>query len=344
LPIEDSLDSILDTLKYTGKIFKTGGGVGINFSPLRPKNCKIKTNEGQSSGVVSFMEILDAATERIKQGGVRRGAMIGILNINHPEIREFITAKSEEGILSNFNISVSVTDKFMDAVEKDKDIELTHPEMKESIKIKAKELWNIIIENAWKNGEPGIIFIDRINEFNTLPGVGPIQAVNPCGELPLFPFESCNLGSINLVKMLKPEDGVDWDKLERTVELMVRFLDDVIEVNKLPLEEIDKMTKANRKIGLGIMGWADMLISMKLRYDTKEAFKLADKLISFIKNAAFEASKDLAKERGAFPNFKQSIYWDQSKRGSKFKLRNATLLSIAPTGTLSAIAGVSSGI
>ena len=339
LDVDDTLESIFEAAKQTAVIFKTGGGVGINFSKLRPKNTRIKKTNGVSSGTCSFMHIFDEVAERVKQGGVRRGAFIAILNCDHPEILDFIVAKNQEGVLSNFNTSVAITDNFIDNLEKD--TILTHVEGGGRT-VKTREIWNAIIEQAWKNGEPGVIFIDRINDDNPLMKVGTITATNPCGEIPLLPFESCNLGSLNLVKFISNDKkDVDWKKLETYVQLSVRFLDDMLDMNTFPIPIIEQASMANRKIGLGIMGWADLLLLLGISYSSKTATRLAEKLMSFIKTTAFETSKGLGEERGSFPNFELSTY---VKKGKNFKLRNARLTAIAPTGSLSAIANVSSGI
>lgn len=341
LPIEDSLKSIFEAVKNTALIEQTGGGIGFDFSKLRPKGDLVQSTKGVASGPCSFMRVFDIVTDVIKAGGRRRGAMMGILRADHPDILEFIKIKGKGG-LSNFNLSVAVTDKFMKAVKENKDFSLVNPRNKKAVKkIKARKIWDLIAEHAWKTGDPGLIFIDEINRKNPIPKL-KITATNPCSEQPLLDYESCNLGSINLARMVikkKNKYEINWKKLKQTIHTAVRFLDNVIDVNRFPLKKIEKITKRNRKIGLGIMGFAELLILLDIPYDSEKAIKTAEKLMKFIQAEARKASVNLGKEKGSFPNFRKSIYYKKYKA-----MRNAALTTIAPTGSLSIISSCSSGI
>jgi len=342
LPVEDNLDSIFSTLKNAALIQQSGGGTGFNFSHLRPCGDRVSDFGGTASGPVSFMKVFDEATEHVKQGGKRRGANMGILNISHPDIEKFIAVKRETGVLRNFNISVGINDAFMQTLAKNGTWPLVHPNHKTIVqKISARRLWEEIIDSAWLTGDPGLVFLDTINFRNPTPALGTIESTNPCGEVPLLPYESCNLGSINLPKMTKNENGqisIDWDKMAETIAVAIRFLDNVIEVNSYIIKDIKKMTKGNRKIGLGVMGWAELLILLEIPYDTDVAVSLAEKLMLFIREKAFETSVLLVQTRGVFPNWSKSIYYPD------MPIRNATRTSIAPTGTISIIADTSPSI
>jgi ribonucleoside-diphosphate reductase alpha chain len=343
LPIEDNMESIMETLTETVMIHKSGGGTGFSFSRLRPDGSRISTTNGTTSGPISFIKMYNGTTEQVKQGGARRGANMGILRVDHPDILDFIDAKKEEGEINNFNLSVAITDKFMEAVKKGTTYKLYNPlTKKEEGELEAQKVFNKMVENAWLNGEPGAFFIDRANEDNPTPNISPIESTNPCGEEPLMPYESCNLGSINLAKFVEEKDGkmeIKWDRLKYVTRLAVRFLDNVIDVNRYPIDKIAKMTHRTRKIGLGVMGYANLLLKLRIKYDSQEALDLAEELMKFIKTEARIASQTLAKKRGVFPAWEGSVW-----QGKDIKIRNAALNTVAPTGTLSFIANTSPGI
>ncbi|MBI1865144.1 MAG: adenosylcobalamin-dependent ribonucleoside-diphosphate reductase, partial [Nitrospirae bacterium] len=331
LPVEDSMDKIFDTVKHAAIIHQSGGGTGFSFSRLRPRDDRVATTGGKASGPVSFMRVFNTATEVIKQGGMRRGANMAVLRVDHPDILEFIRAKRDPEAFTAFNLSVGVTDRFLRALRKNGGLGLVNPRTGRSVRtVPAREIWNAIVRSAWQSGEPGVLFLDRINAANPTPALGEIEATNPCGEQPLLPYEACVLGSVNLERMVaeRKKPGIEWSLLAETVARAVRFLDDVVEVSHYPVPKIARTTRASRKIGLGVMGWADLLIRLGIPYDAPEAIRLGGRVMRFIRLHAYKASEALARERGAFPNLRRSGFASKGPR-----LRNATLTTIAPTGT-----------
>jgi ribonucleoside-diphosphate reductase alpha chain len=340
LPVGDSIRSIFDAVKNMAMIHQSGGGTGFSFSRLRPKDDVVKSTGGIASGPLSFMRVFDEATEIIKQGGRRRGANMGILRVDHPDIVDFIRAKEKGRFLTNFNISVSATDRFMEAVKSDGRYDLINPRTGKITKtLRAKAVFDRAVKSAWKTGDPGFIFIDEINRHNPTPDLGEMESTNPCGEQPLLPYESCNLGSINLSRMVR-DGGIDWEKLKRTAHRGIHFLDNIIDINHFPLSEIASITKGNRKIGLGVMGFAEMLIQLGIPYASNEALEVAEGVMKCIQEEAIAQSMELARQRGSFPNFRGSLWEKRGYNG----MRNASVITIAPTGTLSIIADTSSGI
>ncbi len=343
LPVEDSIESIFEALKRMAIIQNTGGGTGFSFSRLRPRGDFVEPSGGEAGGPVAFLKVFDAATEHVKQGGRRRGANMGVLRVDHPDIVEFISVKSDGRSVRNFNLSVGITDQFMSAVASGAHHELVHPRTGAvTSRVAARELFDAITSSAWRTGDPGLVFLDAINRSQPTPALGNIECTNPCGEVPLLPNEACNLGSINLARMVRHEGGqphVDWTRLRTVTRIATRFLDDVIDAGHFTFPEMECMVRGNRKIGLGVMGFADLLVALEMSYDSDEAVVLAGELMKFINDTAHEASGQLAAQRGVFPN------WSRSRLAAVgHELRNATCTAIAPTGTIGIIADASPGI
>ena len=343
LPVEDSLESIFDAVRAMALVQRTAGGTGFSFSALRARGEVIASTGGEASGPVSFMRVFDCATEHVKLGGRRRGANMAVLRVDHPDILEFVDAKRDGTSLGNFNLSVAITDRFMAALQADDEYDLVHPGTNRvARRLPARLVFDRIVEAAWATGDPGLLFVDAVNRANPVPALGTIEATNPCGEVPLLPYESCVLGSVNLANMVRTVGDraeVDWARLGRTVRTGIRFLDDVVEVNREPLPEIAAATRRTRKVGLGVMGFAECLIALGVPYGSDESVAWADRIMTFVAEEARQASRDLAEERGSFPAWGESVF---AGRGEP--IRNATRLSIAPTGTIGIIAGTSGGI